>query len=160
MDASITWPLVSNLIRGKKVNHTFGMVRKNADGTPRPHQGWDFTAAVGEPAYAIADGTVVLVKEGGDYGHRLAVEFDLSGTTYYAFYAHLSKVYVAEGDTVKRNDLICKTGKSGNAQNLAASEQHLHFEIRTKNPPGLGLKDRVSPLVVFGKCPMNTAIPG
>lgn len=160
MHASITWPLVSNIIRGSKLNHTFGMVRKNADGTPRPHQGWDFSAKVGEPAYAICDGTVVLVKTGGDYGLRLAFEFELEGATYYAFYAHLQQVFVAEGATVTRNQLIAKTGNSGNAESLADSEDHLHFEIRTKNPPGLGLKDRVSPLVVFGKCPLNAAIPG
>lgn len=160
MDPSITWPLQSNVIRANKTNHTYGMVRKNADGTPRPHQGWDFSAQVGEPAYAIADGKIVLVKEGGDYGLRLAIEFTLKDKTYYAFYAHLSKVYVAEGDLVERNDLIAKTGNSGNAESLADSQDHLHFEIRTKNPPGLGLKDRVSPLVVFEKCPLHTAIPG
>ena len=160
MDPSITWPLVSNIIRASKVNHTFGMVRTNADGTPRPHQGWDFSAQVGEPAYAIADGTVVLVKEGGDYGLRLALEFKLGGTTYYAFYAHLQKVFVAEGDVVTMNQLIAKTGNSGNAESLPSSQDHLHFEIRTKNPPGLGLKDRVSPLVVFGKCPLHSPIPG
>ena len=160
MDTSITWPLVNNVIRANKVNHTFGMVRTNADGTPRPHQGWDFSAKVGEPAYAIADGTVVLVKEGGDYGLRLAFAFKLNGITYYAFYAHLQKVFVAEGSVVTMNQLIAKTGNSGNAESLADSQDHLHFEIRTKNPPGLGLTDRVSPLVVFGKCPLHTAISG
>ena len=108
MDTSITWPLVNNVIRANKVNHTFGMVRTNADGTPRPHQGWDFSAKVGEPAYAIADGTVVLVKEGGDYGLRLALEFKLQGSTYYAFYAHLQKVFVAEGSVVTMNQLIAE----------------------------------------------------
>ena len=160
MDPSVTWPLVRNVIRANKVNHTFGMVRTNPNGTPRPHQGWDFSAKVGEPAFAIAQGTVVLVKEGGDYGLRVAFEFQLQGTTYYAFYAHLKKVYVAEGDVVTRNQLIAKTGNSGNAESLSDSQDHLHFEIRTKNPPGLGLKDRVSPLVVFGECPLINSIPG
>ena len=160
MDSSITWPLVSNVIRANKVNHTFGMVRTNPDGTPRPHQGWDFSAQIGEPAYAIADGTVVLVKEGGDYGLRLALKFQLAGKTYFAFYAHLQKVFVKEGDLVHKNQLIAKTGNSGNAENLADSQDHLHFEIRTKNPPGLGLQDRVSPLKVFGECPLYSSIPG
>ena len=160
MDTSITWPLVSNMIRGNKTNHTFGMVRTNTDGTPRPHQGWDFTAKVGEPAFAIADGVVRLLKDGGDYGLQLAIEFVLDDTTYYAFYAHLEKAYVAEGDEVHRNDLIAKTGNSGNAESLASSQDHLHFEIRTKQPPGLGLKDRVSPFVVFKKCPLHSPVPG
>ena len=160
MDASIVWPLASNVIRAHKVNNTFGMVRKNEDGTPRPHQGWDFSAPPGEPAYAIADGTVRMVKDAGDYGRQLSFEFKLGGKTYFAFYAHLLHIFVTEGQQVTRNQLIAKCGKSGNASNLPASEDHLHFEIRTKQPPSLGLADRVSPLVVFGQCPLNQPVAG
>ena len=154
------WPLASNVIRGRKVNNTFGMVRKNLDGTSRPHQGWDFEAPVGEPAYAITDGTVRLVRNAGDYGLQLSMEFMLGGETYYAFYAHLEKVYVVTGDAVTRNHLIAKCGKSGNAAGLPTSEDHLHFEIRTRQPPRLGLQDRVSPLTVFGQCPLTTPVTG
>ena len=160
MDSTITWPLVNNMIRGNKINHTFGMVRMNVDMTPRPHQGWDFSAKIGEPAFAISAGKVVLVKDGGDYGLQLALEFPLADKTFYAFYAHLEKVYVAVGDQVEMNDLIAKTGNSGNAESLASSEDHLHFEIRTKLAPGLGLNNRVSPLAVFGKCPLLSPIAG
>lgn len=33
------WPLKSNIIRRNSLNHTFGMVRKDAKGNPRAHQG-------------------------------------------------------------------------------------------------------------------------
>ncbi len=160
MDDTITWPLLQNVIRRRAVNHTFGMVRKNKDGTPRPHQGWDFEAVVGTPAYAIANGTVEFIRDRGDYGLQLCLAFDLEGTTLYAFYAHLQKVYVGEGDDVEWNDLICKTGESGNASGMAMADQHLHFEIRTEAEPRLGLRDRLSPLHVFGKCPLHQIIPG
>jgi murein DD-endopeptidase MepM/ murein hydrolase activator NlpD len=160
MDPSITWPLASNVIRGGATNNTFGMVRKNKDGSARPHQGWDFKAAVGEPGYAIADGKIVMVKDHGDYGKQLALEFSFKGTIYYAFYAHLKQIHAQEGDSVQRNALIAACGKSGNASNLPASEDHLHFEIRTKKQPGLGLKDRVSPMVVFGHLPLTQPVPG
>lgn len=154
MDDAITWPLSYNVIRRRSVSNTYGMVRKRVDGTPKPHQGWDFEAVIGTPAYAIADGTVEFVRDRGDYGLQLCIAFELGGTSYWAFYAHLEKIYVAEGDAVKRNDLVCKTGESGNAEGMAVADQHLHFEIRTKAEPRLGLWDRKSPLVVFGKCPL------
>ena len=160
MDASITWPLPFNIIRRRSVNNTFGMVRKRADGTAKPHQGWDFQATVGTPAYAIADGTVEFVRDRGDYGLQLCIAFTLNGQSLWAFYAHLEKVYVEEGASVMRNQLICKTGESGNAEGMAVADQHLHFEIRTAAEPRLSLHDRVSPFVVFGKCPLNQGEAG
>ena len=160
MSGEITWPLVSNVIRRRKLSNTFGMVRKYANGTPKAHQGWDFEAAVGEPAYAIADGTVMFVRSGGDYGDRVCISFQFNGATRYAFYAHMQYISVAVGDAVKLNDYIGSCGKSGNASNLPAIEDHLHFEIRTQEDPGLGLGGRVSPFTVYGICPLNNPVPG
>jgi peptidoglycan LD-endopeptidase LytH len=160
MDTSIVWPLASNVIRARLINHTFGMVRKYESGAPRPHQGWDFEARVGEPVFSIADGKVIFVRDKGDYGLQLCTSFSLNGQTYYAFYAHLNKVYVNEGDTIEKNAFIAASGKSGNAMSLPASEEHVHFEIRTREMPRLGLQDRVSPVAIFGKCPLSIPIPG
>lgn len=160
MDDSITWPLAQNLIRRSSANNTFGWVRKRADGTAKPHQGWDFTAVLGTPAYAIADGTIEFVRDQGDYGLQLSLAFELQGRKLWAFYAHLEKVFVEEGDEIERNDLICKTGESGNAEGMPVADQHLHFEIRTAAYPRLGLQDRISPMEVFGKCPLIQPISG
>jgi hypothetical protein len=54
MSSSIVWPLVSNMIRGRSVNNTFGMVRKHANGGMKPHQGWDLEASVGDPVYLLS----------------------------------------------------------------------------------------------------------
>ena len=155
MHDSITWPLTFNVIRRRSVNNTFGMVRKRADGTARPHQGWDFEAVVGTPAYAISDGTVEFVRDRGDYGVQLCIAFSLKGRSLWAFYAHLEMVYVKAGAAVRYNDLICKCGESGNAEGMAVIDQHLHFEIRTAAQPRPGLSDRISPFLVFGKCPLT-----
>ena len=160
MADEITWPLLGNIIRGKKLSNTFGMVRTYANGLPKPHQGWDFAASVGTPAYAIADGSVEFVASGGDYGNRICIRFEHKGKVYYSFYAHMQHVSKQKGDAVALNDEIGATGKSGNASNLPATEDHLHFEIREKPHPGLGLADRVSPLRIFGKCPLTTAATG
>jgi murein DD-endopeptidase MepM/ murein hydrolase activator NlpD len=157
---AVTWPLVSNVIRKHSLSNTFGMVRHYANGIPKPHQGWDLEAAVGTPLYAIADGKVVFMHNGGDYGLQLCQSFEFHGHMRYAFYAHLQHVNVHAGDKVTLDEMIGKTGKSGNASNLPADEDHLHFEIRTHAHCGLGLSGRVSPIVVYGHCPLNTPIPG
>lgn len=158
--ATIFWPLQSNIIRRNAVSNTFGMVRKFSSGAAKPHQGWDFSAKVQTPAFAIADGSVAFVRDKGDYGLQLCLEFEFDGTTLFAFYAHLYKIYVTEGDTIQANQLVAASGESGNAKGMVEEDQHLHFEIRTKAYAGLGLADRLSPLHVFGKCPLYQVIPG
>jgi len=159
MAQSITWPLLKNIIRGKKINHTFGMVRRYRDGRPKPHQGWDFAAAVGTPTYAIADGKVEFVhKNLGDYGTQICLQFKFNEKIHYAFYAHLNSTRVSQGAQVKKGQQIGTTGISGNARRLARSEAHLHFEIRTRASCGRGLGGRVSPLGIFGKCPLTSSV--
>jgi hypothetical protein len=64
------------------------------------------------------------------------------------------------GDAPKRNDLIRKTDESGSAEGMPGADQHLHFEIHTVAHPRLGLQDRISPMKLFGKCPLTQAISG
>lgn len=123
----------------------FGLVRNNANGTPRAHQGIDLQANVGTPVYAVADGQIVGVNMGKDgYGFTITLKFDDK----FAFYAHLSEVFTHAGDTVKKGVMIGKTGSSGNAVGMTtiAKGGHLHFEIRTKQNAGLGLAGRLDPL--------------
>lgn len=155
---NIDWPLMYNVIRRNSVRNTFGMVRLNADGTPRPHQGWDFFANIGTEAYAIANGKVIFVaKNLGDYGTQLCLGFQFQGVDLYAFYAHLKNIYVCEGQPVVLGQTICTTGDSGNAKGLPNADEHLHLEIRTQAYCGKGLTNRLSPIEVFGKCPLTAA---
>ncbi len=154
----IAWPLKNNRIRRGLVNHTFGMVRRNKDGSKRPHQGWDLVAVPGTPAYAISDGVVEYVRDSGAYGKQLCLAFQYSGKRYFAFYAHLQGVNVQKGDAVARGEHIALTGRSGNAGSLPLEDQHLHFEIRTVAYAGRGLTGRVSPLGIYGQCPLKTSV--
>lgn len=156
MSSFVAWPLSYNVIRARAVNHTFGMVRKYADGKPKPHQGWDFEASPGTAIYAIADGKVAFVKtNSGDYGTQICHSFSHGKETLYAYYAHLSSVGVKDGDTVRQGQQIGATGKSGNAKNLKPADDHLHFEIRQKPACGLGLAGRISPMKIYGTCPLK-----
>ncbi|HYD23744.1 MAG TPA: hypothetical protein VEB68_03035 [Croceibacterium sp.] len=84
MDPNLRWPLGRNVIRRNAVSNTFGMVRHNANGTKRPHQGWDFEALPGTPCFAIADGTVALLSTAGDYGNVVVMAFPFAGGQLYA----------------------------------------------------------------------------
>ncbi len=152
-------PLASNRIRRGSRSHTFGTVRKHPDGSPKPHQGWDFAAAVGTPCYAVAAGKVHGLRNAGDYGRQLLVELDEAvGGARFAFYAHLDDVVVAPGERVAEGQLVGHTGNSGNAYVLDDADDHLHFEARQVPWPGLGLRGRVSPLVWFWVCPLDEAV--
>jgi murein DD-endopeptidase MepM/ murein hydrolase activator NlpD len=140
-------PLDTMKIRRQIPNHTYGMVRNN--GT-RPHQGWDLSAPVGTPVYAITQGRIRDVREGGAYGVRITLEFQHDGRTLYAIYAHLSAVACADGQSVQEGDLLGFTGKTGNASSLPAADDHLHFEIRSRFDAGTGLGGRVDPGTLLG----------
>ena len=69
----------------------------------------------------------------------------------------LATIAVARRQSVAEFDLIGTTGESGNAQGMPEKDQHLHFEIRTTASPGRGLGGRISPLRIFGRCPLVSA---
>lgn len=159
--SDIDWPLDSNRIRRGVENNTFGMVRRNAAGGPRAHQGWDLYAPIGTPCHAIADGKIVAVVTGKDYGLVVVQSFRpttgaLKGQQLYAAFAHLSSAAVKVGDSVKQGQVIAKTGDSGNAKGMKGEDLHLHFEVRTIPTPGLGLAGRMSPLKIYGVVPYKT----
>jgi murein DD-endopeptidase MepM/ murein hydrolase activator NlpD len=142
-----------------KVSHAgFGMVRNAGK---RWHQGWDLYASVGTPAFAIADGMVVWTRDtgGDDFGLQLLMQFNSDGSpgfhstksTRYAFYAHLSAIFVKPNDYVKAKREIALTGISGNAHKTP-KYPHLHFEIRVNPSQHLhkGGDGRIDPAEIFG----------
>ena len=158
MAQTVRWPLESNVIRRNSLSNTFGKVRKYADGSPKSHQGWDFFAVPGTPCYAIEAGKVEYCGQKGDFGLMIVHSFTFGGTTYYAAYAHLDSSEVSKNETIEKGRRIGTTGKSGNAANLPADDMHLHFETRTTAMPGLGLAGRVSPIKIYGVCPLVTPV--
>lgn len=155
MKNGFNWPLGSNVIRRGSNNNTFGMVRSNADGSPRPHQGWDLYAPPGTPVHAVAGGKVVSATTRGDYGTQVEIRHE-GGL--FSFYAHLSELNCVVGDEVKCGDKIGLSGNSGNASTMTGQDQHLHFEMRTVQSPGRGLEGRISPMTVFDVCPLKDPI--
>lgn len=159
--STVDWPLDLNRIRRGLINHTFGRVRRNADGTMRPHQGWDLFAAPGTPCFAVSDGSVKHIRTIGDYGNTIVLEFqfDIDGNgrpdTLYAAYSHLSRIDVKVGEKVRKGQQIGLTGNSGNATSMRGEDCHLHFELRTQPTPGVGLVGRLTPGQIFETCPLH-----
>jgi len=91
------------------------------------HNGVDFRAVVGTTCLAVADGKVVASKVNGGgaskgYGYYLVIQH--SG--FWVLYAHLNKLGISVGTTVKKGQEVALTGNSG-----ASTGPHLHFEVRT-----------------------------
>ncbi|MCD8031665.1 MAG: M23 family metallopeptidase [Bacteroides sp.] len=142
IEAQFGDPLENMQIRYNKASHLFGKVRNSST---KNHQGFDYYAADGTDIYAVSNGKVdrIVDPAEGDYGKQLVVKIDNS--TYYAFYAHLSEIDVAVGDTVNKGDVLGQSGITGNASSYTGNDQHLHFECRTASKPGTGMTGRENP---------------
>jgi murein DD-endopeptidase MepM/ murein hydrolase activator NlpD len=89
----------------------------------RMHEGIDIITDVGTDVYATGDGVVRYAgRTQGGYGAVVEISH---GYGYSSLYAHLSKILVERGQSVKRGELIAKTGRSG-----LVSGPHLHYEVR------------------------------
>jgi murein DD-endopeptidase MepM/ murein hydrolase activator NlpD len=90
------------------------------------HSGIDLLADVGTPVLAAEAGEVIYVGQEGPYGILIVIEHPGDRQTRYA---HLSRVSVAMGRSVKAGDEIGTVGTTGQPD---IPTPHLHFEVRTK----------------------------
>lgn len=88
------------------------------------HAGVDFSAEIGTPIYATADGVVEFARKhyNGGYGNLIKLDHSFGFKTYYA---HLDNLLVKRGDFVKKGQIIAYSGNSG-----MSTGPHLHYEIR------------------------------
>ncbi|QRV02499.1 M23 family metallopeptidase [Arcanobacterium phocisimile] len=97
-------------------------------GTSKLHEGVDFSAAIGTPIYAVADGKVVFSGASSEtFGDPVVViEHNIDGEVFTSWYLHsyASGIFVNEGDVVRLGDRIADVGNSGRS-----TGPHLHFEI-------------------------------
>ncbi|MGD1841463.1 MAG: M23 family metallopeptidase [Thermonemataceae bacterium] len=99
------------------------------------HPGIDFTAPMGTPIYATADGIVKLAKNSfAGYGNEIQINH---GYGYITQYAHLSRFNVKKGQKVKRGQCIGYMGSTG-----LSTGPHLHYEVIHKG-------EKVNPVYYF-----------
>ena len=82
------------------------------NGIPKwPHYGLDFAQKKGTPIKAMNNGIVTLAEEDLFYTGATLI-FD-HGHGISTLYMHMDKIFVAEGDHVKKGDIIATIGTSG-----------------------------------------------
>jgi murein DD-endopeptidase MepM/ murein hydrolase activator NlpD len=85
--------------------------------------GLDIPAPEGEAVHAAADGSVIYASDDlPSFGKMIVIRH---GDDYVTAYAYLSELAVAQGVSVKRGQIIGKSGQSGDAK-----KPELHFELR------------------------------
>jgi murein DD-endopeptidase MepM/ murein hydrolase activator NlpD len=99
----------------------YGMRRHPILGYRRMHSGLDFRAAHGTPIYAATDGRVTMAGRNGSYGNYVRLNHAGGlGTGY----AHMSRIAVQNGQTVRRGQVIGYVGSTG-----LSTGAHLHYEM-------------------------------
>mgnify|MGYP001594795310 CR=1 FL=1 len=88
------------------------------------HTGLDIATAFGTPVVAADSGVVTAAgwPDNSGYGVRVVIDHQ---NGYNTWYAHLTRVAVSAGQTVKRGDVIGYEGSTGRS-----TGPHLHFEVR------------------------------
>lgn len=93
----------------------------------RLHGGVDIGGKVGAPIYAVQDGVVVKAAKGYNGGSGNNVRIDhgtIDGQKIESAYLHMNDYVVAEGEKIKKGQLIGYVGNTG-----LSTSAHLHFSI-------------------------------
>lgn len=114
-------------VDGASVGSGFGFRFDPFNGRQALHTGLDFPAEPGTPVLAAAGGVVQAVEWHPEYGQLLTLDHGNGLTTRYA---HLSRLHVAAGDLVKRQQKVAEVGSSGRS-----TGPHLHFEVLVEGVP-------------------------
>ncbi|HEY5682616.1 MAG TPA: peptidoglycan DD-metalloendopeptidase family protein [Sulfuricaulis sp.] len=107
------WPTQGNLLE-----------RFSANG---PNKGIDIAGKKGQPIFAAETGQVVYQGSGlRGYGQLIIIKHNAD---FLSAYAHCDKIYVKEGNVIKRGQIIADMGSSGTDKAM------LHFEVRYRGAP-------------------------
>ncbi len=108
-------------ISGGRLSSTFGKRSRPTKGASTYHKGVDWAVPTGTAVFASCGGTVAKAGWGSGYGYVVYINHIDGRQTRYA---HLSKVLVRAGQTVKQGERIALSGNTG-----VSSGPHVHFEM-------------------------------
>lgn len=97
----------------KRISSRYNLRRRIAlyGNRVRPHKGTDFSANIGTPIRATANGTVIESRRRGGNGNYVKIKHN---ATYSTQYLHMQKRLAKVGDFVKQGDIIGTVGMTGN----------------------------------------------
>lgn len=110
-----------------KLSSTFKMKVHPITGVYKLHTGIDIPAPIGTNFLAANEGIVVKASYNSAYGNMVMVDHGGGVST---LYAHGDEIMVTLGQTVKKGDVVLKTGNTGNS-----TGPHAHFEVRINGTP-------------------------
>ena len=111
-----------------KVSSFYGTREDPFHGHKANHMGLDIAADAGTPIYAMQEGIVSFSGKKGGYGNCVKIDHffylvpELPQVT--TLYGHMSKIYVKEGELVRRGQVIGLIGSTGRS-----TGPHLHYEV-------------------------------
>ncbi|NJK35124.1 MAG: M23 family metallopeptidase [Oscillatoriales cyanobacterium SM2_2_1] len=103
------------------VSSPFGDRWHPIHGGIRFHQGTDLAAPAGTPVVAAFSGRVEIAAWVGGYGLMVVINHN---NRYETRYAHLTELFVQEGQEITQGTVIGLVGSTGNS-----TGPHLHFEL-------------------------------
>tara|TARA_B100000029_G_scaffold150879_1_gene146076 strand:+ start:606 stop:1628 length:1023 start_codon:yes stop_codon:yes gene_type:complete len=119
-----------NIKRGIYISSYYGYREDPIHKKQQFHGGDDFSADIGTPVRATGGGVVSKAKFDSRLGNYVEIDH---GYGYKTVYAHMNKLSVKKGETVKRGQELGGVGNTGRS-----TAAHLHYEVKynnkTKNP--------------------------
>ena len=112
------WPVEGRVTSG------IGMRRSPWTGEMEFHSGLDIPKPMGTRVHAAGDGIVESID-----GKRGTIVLN-HGQETKTQYAHLSKIWVSEGERVRKGQPIAQVGNTGRS-----TGPHLHYEVKVKGVP-------------------------
>ena len=106
------------------ISSEFGDREETSSVVTEEHKGIDIAANTGAKIVAAMDGVVDIATTSSTYGKYIK----LTNEDITTIYAHCSKLYVKEGEKVKKGQEIAEVGSTG-----ASTGPHLHFEIKVSD---------------------------
>jgi murein DD-endopeptidase MepM/ murein hydrolase activator NlpD len=116
-NSSYLWPVKGSILS------KYGLLAKGLR-----NDGINISANKGDPVFAAESGKIVYAgNEIQAFGNLILIKHFDNNTT---AYAHLEKINVKKGQSVKKGQIIASLGNSGKV-----SLPQLHFEVRNSNGP-------------------------
>lgn len=120
-DYPVLFPLDGRRTR-YRVSSGFGSRMHPLKGRRIFHKGVDLAAPYGEPVYSAGNGRVISAGYSPGYGWFVRIRHKGGYST---LYAHMSRILVRKGETVRIGQRIGKVGSTG-----TSTGNHLHFELQ------------------------------
>ncbi|MDE5831036.1 MAG: M23 family metallopeptidase [Clostridia bacterium] len=114
------------------ITSAYGTREDPITGEEKVHAGIDLRVEHHAEILSVYDGEVTFSGVQKGYGNCIEIKHIIDGEQIYSFYAHMSRLDVSVGETVKAGQVIgLEGGEPGEDENAGNSTgHHLHFEIR------------------------------